>query len=619
LKKLIVTPALGLFVASARLRRRRSCRHPLALVLAIFTAGAGLLAVLLACAPLASATTVAYYPALRFGDASTFGSAGPTGIAVDSQGNIYCCDPNYYTGQRVEKFTSAGVPVCSIGDTGLPAQRLHGTYDLAVTPDGLTVYVMDSYGDRVVVYSSADGLSYAWANEWPIPPSGGGTNRAHGIGLDGSGHVFVADTPHDQVLEYSTSGSLLSTIGSSGSGTAQLSYPQDVAADSSGDIFVADNANSRVVEWHYSAATWSYQATIATGASHGAGAQCLAIDGAGHVYWTQMSPQYVCRWDPSVPGSVYTYGTGASVDGSDAGFHFPWGVAVSADGNRIYVGDTDNEVHVLAQDTTAPITTLTGADGLWHSGSVPLTLGAVDTGGSGMSGGSAKTEYQIDAGDWTAGTSLTVSGDGTHTVGYRSTDAVGNTETAKNATVKIDGSTPTISVSGLPSGWSRFPVSLSFSAVGGPSGAVAQYQRDGGAWTAAAALTISASGSHDLAYRALSGAGIFSATATATVKIDTIGPATSAKAAKGRKGKALTLKYLVSDNLSPRATGVTLTIKNAKHKLVRSFALGTKNVATWYTVKWTPKAKGAYSYAVTAKDLAGNPQVKAGSGKITVK
>jgi hypothetical protein len=162
-------------------------------------------------------------------------------------------------------------------------------------------------------------------------------------------------------------------------------------------------------------------------------------------------------------------------------------------------------------------------------------------------------------------------------------------------------------------------VSLGFSAAGGPSGAVAQYQLDGGAWITAAALTISANGGHTLAYRAFSGAGIFSAAATDTFKIDTIGPTTSTKAAKGRKGKALTLKYLVSDNLSPQATGVTLTVKNAKHKVVKSFSLGTRNVATWHAVKWTPKAKGTYSYSVSAKDLAGNPQVKAGSAKIKVK
>ncbi|MGD0997122.1 MAG: hypothetical protein ABR941_02215 [Thermoleophilia bacterium] len=99
---------------------------------------------------------------------------------------------------------------------------------------------------------------------------------------------------------------------------------------------------------------------------------------------------------------------------------------------------------------------------------------------------------------------------------------------------------------------------------------------------------------------------------------DTTGPTTSAKAAKGQEGKAIALKYLVRDKLSPRATAVTLTVRNAHGKVVKIFRPGTKKVATWYVVKWTPKAKGVFRYTVTARDLAGNRQTKAGSAKITV-
>jgi hypothetical protein len=76
---------------------------------------------------------------------------------------------------------------------------------------------------------------------------------------------------------------------------------------------------------------------------------------------------------------------------------------------------------------------------------------------------------------------------------------------------------------------------------------------------------------------------------------------------------------LVSDNLSPQATAVTLTIRNSHKKVVKTLTLGTKTVSVWYAVKWTPKAKGSYTYTVTASDLAGNTQTKAGSAKITVK
>ena len=102
-----------------------------------------------------------------------------------------------------------------------------------------------------------------------------------------------------------------------------------------------------------------------------------------------------------------------------------------------------------------------------------------------------------------------------------------------------------------------------------------------------------------------------------TVHIDTIGPVTKAKAAAGSAGKAISLKYLASDNLSPQAIAVKLIIKNAKHKVVIS--LGTEKAATWYAVKWKPKAKGIYTYSVYASDLAGNMQSKVGSARITVK
>ena len=91
------------------------------------------------------------------------------------------------------------------------------------------------------------------------------------------------------------------------------------------------------------------------------------------------------------------------------------------------------------------------------------------------------------------------------------------------------------------------------------------------------------------------------------------------KAVKGKKGHAISLKYRITDKLSAKATAVTLTVKNAKGKLIKKFALGTKATNVWLSVKWTPKAKGKYSYSITAKDLAGNKQTKAPSAKIKVK
>ena len=96
-------------------------------------------------------------------------------------------------------------------------------------------------------------------------------------------------------------------------------------------------------------------------------------------------------------------------------------------------------------DATPPTTTATGVDSLWHGSAVTVSFTAVDDpGGSGMTDGAAKTEYQLDAAAWVTGASCTVaapadhSGDGRHTVSYRSTDAAGNVEAAKTLVVMID-------------------------------------------------------------------------------------------------------------------------------------------------------------------------------------
>ena len=64
-----------------------------------------------------------------------------------------------------------------------------------------------------------------------------------------------------------------------------------------------------------------------------------------------------------------------------------------------------------------------------------MTLTATDdAGGSGV----AYTEFCLDSGDWTKGTSVPVSGEGGHRLLYRSADVAGNIEPDKEFFVGID-------------------------------------------------------------------------------------------------------------------------------------------------------------------------------------
>jgi hypothetical protein len=102
---------------------------------------------------------------------------------------------------------------------------------------------------------------------------------------------------------------------------------------------------------------------------------------------------------------------------------------------------TDVTLTCIGTDQVPPATTASGADDAWHSAPVTLTFSATDNaGGSGV----ARTEYSTNGGaSWAIGTSATISAQGATTLLYRSTDAAGNVEPAKSATVKIDSAKPT--------------------------------------------------------------------------------------------------------------------------------------------------------------------------------
>jgi hypothetical protein len=126
-------------------------------------------------------------------------------------------------------------------------------------------------------------------------------------------------------------------------------------------------------------------------------------------------------------------------------------------------------------DTTAPVTMDDAPTG-WQNHAVTVHLSPTDSGS-----GVANTYYKVD-GDptYSAGVSVTIaapadhSNDGVHTIRYYSTDDLGNTESVKTATVKIDTANPTITGSASPAanplGWNNSNVTVSFSCADGLSG-----------------------------------------------------------------------------------------------------------------------------------------------------
>jgi len=95
---------------------------------------------------------------------------------------------------------------------------------------------------------------------------------------------------------------------------------------------------------------------------------------------------------------------------------------------------------------------------------------------------------------------------------------------------------------------------------------------------------------------------------------------TEANTTYARFNDTVQLYYKATDNLSPQVTSVAVVVKNARGLTVATITVSApKNVNTWYSVTWTPRARGAYRYCVYAKDLAGNAQSVRGWAKVIVR
>jgi M6 family metalloprotease-like protein len=351
-------------------------------------------------------------------------------------------------------------------------------------------------------------------------------------------------------------------------------------------------------------------------------------------YWVQASDYYTSGktlTDASNPNSKKYDGAASnvvvqSIPAAGASMTFTAGVSGGA-----------------ATDVTAPVTTASGFDGAWHRTPVTITFSATDPPPN--ASGVAYTEYKLDSGSWTHGTSVTVPAPAnvtiTHTVLYRSADNAGNLESYKSGQVKIDTTTPTdvtapvTTASGNDDLWHNRDVEVALSAsdeAGGSGVASITGSFDGGAGqvvpgdSAVATFRAAADHSNDgvrtLSYWAIDNAGNREATKTLTVKIDTTGPRCAAKRLIMSRGQKKQLVFAVRDALSPKVT-CTLKIKTRGGATKKSWVWSWDDVrppGKWWYINYRCKLKrGTYFIVVTGKDLAGNRASVTGRAKLIVR
>ena len=217
---------------------------------------------------------------------STFGSdfLNPTGITIDSNGDIYVVDSG---NSKIKKIDSNGKLLLSWGSVGSG----NGQF---VHPDGIVVginyvYIADTGNARIQIFDKNGTFVYAWGGYGdtpgmfhtpttlvfdksgdlfvtdsgrdtiqifdphymftdeirPLLTEGGNFSGTNGIVID-SQNNFYASAIDSKILKFSDSGDFINFFGSDGIERGRFNNPNSIALDSFGNFYVADTNNHRI-------------------------------------------------------------------------------------------------------------------------------------------------------------------------------------------------------------------------------------------------------------------------------------------------------------------------------------------------------------------------------------
>ena len=269
------------------------------------------------------------------------GLAGPEGLAVDLNGNLYVVDGS------LNRVTEYDAPLT----TGMAATRVfgqggsftaHDSNHGGMGPDSLylpvgvavdaqgNMYVADSYNDRVLEYdaplapggdTTADrvfGEPNFYTDTAPAPITSAITlYRPEAVAVGAQGQLFVADTVDSRVLEYVsplTSRVADRVLGQPGFSSidppfipdaSSLNDPQGLTVDLQGNLYVGDSGNNRVLEYdaplttHAAAARVFGQPSFITDTANAGGLSALSLSNPNQLALDAHGDLFVADWQNS--------------------------------------------------------------------------------------------------------------------------------------------------------------------------------------------------------------------------------------------------------------------------------------------------------------------------------
>jgi len=249
--------------------------------------------------------------------ASTF--TQPTGFALAGT-NLWVAD---YSAKNFQEWTTIGSASQTISSYSSPATTFAQPDGVAVGPDGY-VYVSDNTRDWVVEFSPTG--SFVTTVGQPEL----GTNKSIAMAVTTS-QIYLLEVQGHQVVMDTISGSGASKIF-----TASVTFGSGILGnqlygiclDTSGNVYVTDTLNNRIVQF---SSTGTYQMAVTL--QSGGFPQGVYVDGSSNIYAVDNNNKNIQTFNSSGT-ALHTFGTGL--------FNSPYAIQMDATGN-LWVSDTANK------------------------------------------------------------------------------------------------------------------------------------------------------------------------------------------------------------------------------------------------------------------------------------